>query len=49
MAKHASGKNNYRLSGELIALLVVLALIAAAVIWWLSTRGDDADSAEAQP
>lgn len=49
MAKHASGKNNYRLSGELIALLVVLALIAAAVIWWLSTRGDDSDSAEAQP
>jgi len=49
VAKHASGKNNYRLSGELIALLVVLALIAAAVIWWLSTRGDDADSAEAQP
>ena len=49
MAKHASGKNNYRLSGELIALLVVLALIAAAVIWWLSTRGDDTDSAEAQP
>ena len=49
MAKHASGKNNYRLSGELIALLVVLALIAAAVIWWLSTRGDDADSAAAQP
>ena len=49
MAKHASGKNNYRLSGELIALLVVLALIAAAVIWWLSTRGDDSGSAEAQP
>jgi len=49
VAKHASGKNNYRLSGELIALLVVLALIAAAVIWWLSTRGDDADSAAAQP
>lgn len=49
MAKHASGKNNYRLSGELIALLVVLALIAAAVIWWLSTRGDEAGSAEAQP
>ncbi|GAA3516645.1 VWA domain-containing protein [Corynebacterium pilbarense] len=49
MAKHASGKNNYRLSGELIALLVVLALIAAAVIWWLSTRGEDAGSAEAQP
>ena len=49
MAKHASGKNNYRLSGELIALLVVLALIAAAAIWWLSTRGDDTDSAEAQP
>ena len=49
MAKHASGKNNYRLSGELMALLVVLALIAAAVIWWLSTRGDDADSAAAQP
>ena len=49
MAKHASGKNNYRLSGELIALLVVLALIAAAVIWWLSTRGDDAGSTEAQP
>ena len=49
MAKHASGKNNYRLSGELIALLVVLALIAAAVIWWLSTRGEDSDSAEAQP
>ena len=49
MAKHASGKNNYRLSGELIALLVVLALIAAAVIWFLSTRGDDADSAAAQP
>ena len=49
MAKHASGKNNYRLSGELIALLVVLALIVAAVIWWLSTRGDDSDSAEAQP
>ena len=49
MAKHASGKNNYRLSGELIALLVVLALIAAAVIWWLSTRGDDSDSAAAQP
>jgi len=49
VAKHASGKNNYRLSGELIALLVVLALIAAAVIWWLSTRGDDAGSTEAQP
>jgi len=49
VAKHASGKNNYRLSGELIALLVVLALIAAAVIWFLSTRGDDADSAAAQP
>ena len=49
MAKHASGKNNYRLSGELIALLVVLALIAAAVIWWMSTRGEDAGSAEAQP
>lgn len=49
MAKHASGKNNYRLSGELIALLVVLALIAAAVIWWLSTRGEDAGSAQAQP
>lgn len=49
MAKHASGKNNYRLSGELIALLVVLALIAAAVIWWLSTRGDDTnDAASAQ-
>ena len=32
-----------------MALLVVLALIAAAVIWWLSTRGDDADSAAAQP
>lgn len=48
MAKHASGKNNYRLSGELIALLVVLALIAAAVIWWLSSRGDDAGSTEAQ-
>ena len=48
MAKHASGKNNYRLSGELIALLVVLALIAAAVIWWLSSRGDDADGAGAQ-
>lgn len=45
MAKHASGKNNYRLSGELIALLVVLALIAAAVIWWLSTRGDDTNDA----
>ncbi|MBA5243681.1 vWA domain-containing protein [Corynebacterium haemomassiliense] len=48
MAKHASGKNNYRLSGELIALLVVLALIAAAVIWWLSSRGDDAGSTEAK-
>lgn len=45
MAKHASGKNNYRLSGELIALLVVLALVAAAVIWWLSTRGDDTNDA----
>ena len=45
MAKHASGKNNYRLSGELIALLVVLALIAAAVIWWLSSRGDDTNDA----
>ena len=31
MAKHASGKNNYRLSGELIALLVVLALIGAVI------------------
>lgn len=48
MAKHASGKNNYRLSGELIALLVVLVLIAAAVIWWLTSRGDDAGSTEAQ-
>ena len=48
MAKHASGKNNYRLSGELIALLVVLALIAAAIIWWLTSRGDDAGSTEAQ-
>lgn len=48
MAKHSSGKNNYRLSGELIALLVVLALIAAAVIWWLSSRGDDADGAQAK-
>jgi len=48
VAKHASGKNNYRLSGELIALLVVLALIAAAVIWWLSSRGDDAGSTEAK-
>ena len=28
---------------------MVLALIAAAVIWWLSTRGEDSDSAEAQP
>ena len=46
MAKHASGKNNYRLSGELIALLVVLALIAAAVIWWLSSRGDDTNDAD---
>ena len=48
MAKHASGKNNYRLSGELIALLVVLALIAAAIIWWLTSRGEDAGSTEAQ-
>ena len=48
MAKHASGKNNYRLSGELIALLVVLALIAAAIIWWLTGRGEDAGSTEAQ-
>ena len=46
MAKHASGKNNYRLSGELIALLVVLALIAAAVIWWLTSRGDDTNDAD---
>ena len=48
MAKHASGKNNYRLSGELIALLVALALIAAAIIWWLTSRGEDAGSTEAQ-
>lgn len=47
MAKHASGKNNYRLSGELIALLVVLALIAASVIWWLSSRGDGTNGAQA--
>lgn len=51
MAKHASGKNNYTLSGELIALLIAVALVLAGIIWWATHRGgsDGTDGTEAKP
>lgn len=47
MARHASGKNNLRLAGWLIALLVALAVAAVlAVVLW---QRDGADSSAAAP
>lgn len=43
MARHASGKNNFRLAGWVIALLVALAL-AVALIWYLAQRDGGSDS-----
>ena len=39
MGRHSTGKNNYSLSKEVIAVLAVIALLIAAVIAWLVLRG----------
>lgn len=39
MGRHSTGKNNYSLSKEVIAVLAVIALLIAAVIAWLALRG----------
>lgn len=46
MARHASGKNNFRLAGWLIALLValVLAAVLAVVLWQRDDAGSSADA-----
>ena len=48
MAKHANGKNNYKLSGGAIAVLVALALFIAVVIWWVAGRGSQNQESQAQ-
>lgn len=45
MARHASGKNNYSLSGGAVALLVAIALLAAGALWYFTSRGGPGDDA----
>lgn len=47
MARHASNRNNFRLAGWLIALLVAIALVLALVLF-LALR-DDTDTTAAEP
>lgn len=48
MAKHANGKNNYKLSGGAIAVIVALALFIAVAIWWVAGRGSQNQESQAQ-
>ena len=48
MARHASGKNNYALSGGVIAALVVAVLLFGVAIAFVSTRGDGDTEASGQ-
>lgn len=48
MAKHASGKNNYALSGGAIAFLVALALLIAGAAWWATGRDGQNQETQAQ-
>lgn len=45
MGRHSTGKNNYSLSKEVIALLVAIALVIAAVVAWLFLRDNGENSA----
>lgn len=44
MARHASGKNNYRLSTGAVVVLLVAALILAGLVWFFAGRGGGSDS-----
>ena len=48
MARHASGKNNYALSGGVIVALVVAVLLFGVAIAFVSTRGDGDTEASGQ-
>lgn len=41
MGRHSSGKNNYRLSGGAVLVLVVVLALLAALVWFLANRGGD--------
>ena len=47
MGRHSTGKNNYSLSKEVIAIIVAVALVIAAAVAWLFLRdsGNGSDTA----
>lgn len=47
MGRHASGEKNYRLSSELIALIIVLLLVGSGVAVWFAARGGQDEGAAA--
>lgn len=47
MARHASSKNNYSLSGGAVALLVAIVLLLGALVWYFAGRGGPGDSDDA--
>ncbi|EEI16595.1 VWA domain-containing protein [Corynebacterium lipophiloflavum] len=50
MARHASGKNNYALSGGVIAALVAAVLLIGALVAFVATRGEsDAVAVDESP
>ncbi|WP_165165213.1 VWA domain-containing protein [Corynebacterium qintianiae] len=49
MGRHASGKNNYALSGRAVAALVAVLVLVAGLVVYLATRGDRAAQDSASP
>lgn len=45
MGRHASGKNNYALSGNLIIAIVVILALVAGLVWWFWLRSDNEQQA----
>lgn len=42
MARHSSGKTNYSLSGNAIAVIVVVIVLIAGLVWWFGFRDNSA-------
>ena len=48
MARHASGKNNYSLSGGAVAFLIIAALLLVGLVFLLTNRGGGSEDTQAE-